>query len=65
MSLQAGSSIGAYELVGPLLPSTFSADPDRLARFTREAQTPVRTDQPTTHRYVLIQNWIAEFSRPR
>ena len=63
MSLQAGSSIGAYELVGPLgvggmgevyrardtrlnrevalklLPSTFSADPDRLARFTREAQT--------------------------
>ncbi len=63
MSLQAGSSIGSYELVGPLgvggmgevyrardtrlnrevalklLPSTFSADPDRLARFTREAQT--------------------------
>ena len=63
MSLQAGSSIGAYELVGPLgvggmgevyrardtrlnrevalklLPSTFSADPDRLTRFTREAQT--------------------------
>ena len=106
MPLQAGSSIGSYELVGPLgvggmgevyrardtrlnrevalklLPSTFSADPDRLARFTRDVsggydvspdgrtlylarRAPVRTDQPTMQRYVLIQTWIAEFSRPR
>ena len=70
MSLQAGSSIGVYELVGPLgvggmgevyrardtrlnrevalklLPSTFSADPDRLARFTREAQTLALLNHP-------------------
>ena len=70
MSLQAGSSIGFYQLVAPLgvggmgevyrardtrlnrevalkiLPSAFSEDPDRLARFAREAQTLALLNHP-------------------
>jgi hypothetical protein len=70
MSLLPGSSIGPYEIVGPLgvggmgevyrardtrlhrevalklLPTTFASDPDRLARFTREAQTLAAVNHP-------------------
>ena len=70
MSLRAGSTVGAYEIVGAIgaggmgevyrardnklnrdvaikvLPAAFADDPERLARFTREAQTLASLNHP-------------------
>ena len=46
------------------VPGGYDVSPDgRTLYLARRA--PVRTDQPTMQRYVLIQNWIAELDRPR
>ncbi len=38
--LSAGTTRGPYEIVAlKILPEAFASEPDRLARFTREAQT--------------------------
>src|SRR5262245_3199000 len=70
MSLNSGTLLGSYEILGPLgvggmgevhrardtrlsrelaikcLPETFAADPERLARFRREAQTLASLSHP-------------------
>ncbi len=70
MSLQKGSRIGVYEVLGPIgaggmgevyrardsrlkrdvalkiLPDAFASDPDRLARFEREAQVLASLSHP-------------------
>ena len=38
-----------------VLPDSFASDPDRLARFTREAQTLASLNHPSSLRFVEIQ----------
>jgi len=81
MPLQAGSRLGAYEIVGPLgaggmgevyrardtrlhrdvaikvLPDRLAADPDRLARFEREAQVLASLNHPHIAHIHGFEDW--------
>ena len=80
MHLAAGTSLGPYEIIGPIgaggmgevyrardtklnrdvaikvLPDLFASDADRLARFTREAQTLASLNHPTSHIFTVLKN---------
>jgi hypothetical protein len=63
-SVTVGSPALLFEVPLADVSGGYDVSPDGKTLYLARP-APVRTDQPTRQRYVLIQNWIAEFSRPR
>ena len=46
-----------------VLPDTFAQDPERVARFEREAKTLASLNHPNIAQIVIVQNWGEELKR--
>ena len=63
-SVTVGSPALLFEVPLADVSGGYDVSPDGKTLYLARP-APVRADQPTRQRYVLIQNWIAEFSRSR
>jgi hypothetical protein len=63
-SVTVGIPAPLFEVSLADVPGGHDVSPDGRT-FYLARRAPVSTDQPKMQRYVLIQNWIAEFNRQR
>ena len=51
------------EVALKILPDSFAADPERLARFQREAEVLASLNHPHIAQIIVVQHWTEELKR--